>query len=289
MGEFSPYPVEKSRRQQGVIDKPMPIGYNASNGTTAMRVLTYNVHLWEGRDGRMDIERLATIIEHSEADIVSLNEVLHPVQTHLGVSRPLAELANLLRMDWAFGESNRIVQMSGWWGPVGNAVLSRFPVVDDTNHYLARLPLTQGRNLLTARLEIGTDRLLTIFSTHLDHAFEGARLWQLRGVLDPLRVYRDDPHLLLGDFNTHGPTGVNSQRLTPPVVRMLRSRGYVDAYMAAGEGEAGTFPLFWPFRIDYIFVPQIMQPHLLRCQVVTGKLVEQASDHRPLMATFNWN
>lgn len=253
-----------------------------------MNVMTYNVHLWEGRDGRMDIERLATIIENSQADIVSLNEVLHPVETHLGVSKPLAELANLLRMDWAFGESNRVVRMAGWWGPVGNAVLSRFPIVDDTNHYLARLPLTQGRNLLTARIAVAPDRTFTIFSTHLDHAFEGIRLWQLRGLLDPLLAYAGDPHVLLGDFNTHGPTGPNSQRLTPPVVRTLRNKGYVDAYMAAGAGEAGTFPLLWPFRIDYIFVPQIMQPHLQSCQVQTGKLIEQASDHRPLMATFDW-
>ena len=52
-----------------------------------MRILTYNVHLWEGRDGRMDIERLATIIEGVNADIVAFNEVLHPVKTHYGDSR----------------------------------------------------------------------------------------------------------------------------------------------------------------------------------------------------------
>lgn len=253
-----------------------------------MNVLTYNVHLWEGRDGRMDIERLATIIESSQADIVALNEVLHPVETHFGASKPLAELANLLRMDWAFGQSNRVVQMAGWWGPVGNAVLSRFPIVDDTNHYLARLPLTQGRNLLTARIEAGPDRYFTMFSTHLDHAFEGTRLWQLRGVLDALQSYAAEPHVLLGDFNTHGPTGANSHRLAPPVVRMLRNKGYLDAYMTAGEGEPGTFPLGWSFRIDYIFVPQVMQPFLQTCQVLTGKLIEQASDHRPLMASFDW-
>jgi endonuclease/exonuclease/phosphatase family metal-dependent hydrolase len=114
-------------------------------------------------------------------------------------------------------------------------------------------------------------------------------LWQLRGVLDPLLAYATEPHLLMGDFNTHGPSGVNSRRLTPPVVRMLRNKGYVDAYMAAGEGEAGTFPMLWPFRIDYIFVPQIIQPSLVSCRVLTGKLIEQASDHRPLMAVFDWN
>ena len=122
-----------------------------------MKVLTYNVHLWEGRDGRLDIERLAAIIESSNADVVSLNEVLHPVTTHYGESRPVADLANLLRMDWAFGESNRLVRRPGWWGPVGNAVLSRHPIIMDANHYLPRLPMTQGRNMLTAKINVSPE------------------------------------------------------------------------------------------------------------------------------------
>ena len=72
------------------------------------------------------------------------------------------------------------------------------------------------------------------------------------------------------------------------VVRLLRNKGYIDAYLAKGEGQPGTFPLVWPFRIDYIFVPQIMQPYLASCQVLASKLIDQASDHRPLLATFDW-
>ena len=253
-----------------------------------MRVLTYNVHLWEGRDGRMDIERLAAIIESSGASVVSLNEVLHPVYTHYRESKPLVELANLLRMNWAFGESNRIVQRPGWWGPVGNAVLSRHPLVSDDNHYLPKLPLTQGRSLLKAQLELGQRQRFTIFSTHLDHAFEGTRLWQLRGVLDEIRTHSRDPHLLMGDFNTHTPVGINTRRLAPPVVRRLRNHGYVDAYMQAGRGEPSTFRYVWPVRIDYIFVPQMLSKRLVTCRALDGQLVEQASDHRPLLAELSW-
>lgn len=254
-----------------------------------MIILTYNVHLWEGRDGRMDIDRLAAIIESCRADIVSLNEVLHPVSTHYGESRPVADLANLLRMDWAFGESNRMVQRPGWWGPVGNAVLSRYPIVMDANHYLPKLPLTQGRNLLTAKIEVRADREFTVYSTHLDHAFEGIRLWQLRGVLNKLQEHGTDPHVLLGDLNTHGPVGPRSKRFTPPVVRLLRSKGYVDAYMQAGKGDHATFRYLWPFRIDYVFVPLVMVPHLTSCRTVDSHLVKQASDHSPLVAEFEWS
>jgi endonuclease/exonuclease/phosphatase family metal-dependent hydrolase len=236
----------------------------------------------------MDIERLAAIIESSGASIVSLNEVLHPVYTHYSESMPLVELANMLRMDWAFGESDRLARRPGWWGPVGNAVLSRYPIVADANHYLPKLPMTQGRNLLAARINIGRGRSFSIYSTHLDHAFEGTRLWQLRGVLKALPRQGRDPHLLMGDFNTHGPTGPNSRLLTPPVVRLLRGQGYVDAFVAAGNGEASTFHYLWPLRIDYIFVPEILSRHLVACRALQSSLVEQASDHRPVLAELNW-
>lgn len=253
-----------------------------------MKIITYNVHLWEGRDGRLDIERLAAIIESSKADIVSLNEVLNPVITHYTETRPVADLANLLRMDWAFGPSDRIVQRPGWWGPVGNAVLSRHPIVTDANHYLPKLPMTQSRNLLTAKIDYSADQSFVVYSTHLDHVFEGIRLWQLRGVLNWLQAHADEPHVLLGDFNTHGPVGQRSYRFTPPVVRLLRKNGYVDAYMKVGQGDHATFRYLWPFRIDYIFVPAVMVPYLVACRTLDGSLIDQASDHRPLMAEFSW-
>ena len=45
-----------------------------------MKILTYNIHHWNGRDGRADIERLAAVIEQSKTDLVSMNEVVHPVR-----------------------------------------------------------------------------------------------------------------------------------------------------------------------------------------------------------------
>lgn len=237
----------------------------------------------------MDIERLADIIANSGASVVSLNEVLHPVYTRFGQREPLAELADLLGMHWAFGESDRLVQRPAWWGPVGNAVLSRFPIVANDNHSLPRLPLTQGRNLLVARIKTGMGRDFTIYSTHLDHAFEGTRLWQLRGVMDKLRGNGHDPHLLMGDFNTHSPRNADGHVLTPPVVRWLRSMGYVDAFAHAGTGSPVTFKFGLPlFRIDYIFVPATLSSILLACFTLRSQEAMVASDHLPLLAEFDW-
>jgi len=253
-----------------------------------VKVLTYNIHQWEGQDGRLDIERLAEVIDASQASVVSLNEVLHPLYTNYSVQEPLVQLAELLGMHWAFGESYRLARRPAWWGPIGNAVLSRHPIEAASNQQLPRLPMTQGRNLLAARVKLGVDRHFSIYSTHLDHAFEGTRLWQLRGVLEELRSSGDGPHLLLGDFNTHTPVGSNGQWLAPPVIRWLRSNGYVDAYSAAGKGAAMTFRYVLPwFRIDYIFVPQAMRQRLVSCRTLSSDLIDVASDHRPVLAELD--
>lgn len=253
-----------------------------------MKVLTYNIHQWEGRDGRLDVARLANIIADSGASIVSLNEVLHPVYTVPKQREPLRELAEQLGMRWTFGPSCRTARRPGWWGPVGNAVLSRFPIVASSSRPLPRLPLTQERNLVVARLRLGSGRYFTVYATHLDHAFEGTRLWQLRGVVEKLRHNGRDPHLLMGDFNTHTPTGPRGQRFAPPVVRWLRSEGYLDAFSLVGKGPAETFRyILSRWRIDYIFVPVQLSHRLVSCRTLQGGLIEQASDHRPVLAELD--
>lgn len=254
-----------------------------------MKVLTYNIHTWENRDGHMNLEQIAQVIADSGASVVSLNEVLHPVYTRLGERQPLVELARMLGMHWAFGDSDRLVQRPSWWGPVGNAVLSRFPIVSAHNQYLPRLPGTQGRNLLVADLEMGPRRRFTVYSTHLDHAFEGTRLWQMRGVAERLRGNGHAPHVLMGDFNTHTPSKPDGHPLTPPVVRLLRGLGYVDAFAQAGRGSPVTFNIpLSIFRIDYIFVPQSLSPQLSVCYTLRTPETAVASDHLPLLAEFDW-
>lgn len=254
-----------------------------------MKVLTYNIHTWEGRDGHMNLERLAQVIADSGASVVSLNEVLHPVYTRFGVREPLVELAQMLGMYWAFGDSDRLVQRPSWWGPVGNAVLSRFPIVHARNHYLPRLPGTQGRSLLVADLALRPGRHFAVYSTHLDHAFEGTRLWQMRKVTETLRSNGHTPHVLMGDFNTHSPSKSDGHPLTPPVVRLLRGMGYVDAFALAGRGSPVTFNIpLSIFRIDYIFVPHSLSQRLNVCYTLRTAETEVASDHLPVLAELDW-
>jgi endonuclease/exonuclease/phosphatase family metal-dependent hydrolase len=249
--------------------------------------MTYNIHRWAGSDGRLDVPRLAQVIEGARADVVALNEVIHPVHVNGQAHETLAELADYLHMHYAFGASGWIDRGTHWHGPVGNAILSRYPLTETKNLLLPRPVATKQRSMLEARLAEGPARGLTAFSTHLDHAFEGTRLVQLQAALAHIRPY--GPHFLAGDFNTPGFPGQRTRRVIVPILYMMRRAGYRDAFHVAGKGRGHTFPATAPLvRIDYLFLPQRWAQGLRSVHAVSMVAARHASDHRPVVAEWAW-
>ncbi len=252
--------------------------------------MTYNIHRWVGGDQRMDLDRLASVITAAGADLVGLNEVLHPVTTPHHTYAPLAELADRLGMRYAFGPSGWIDQAPEWQGPVGNAILSRYPLADVSNVLLPRLPGTKQRSLLAATVAAGPVAGLTTFVTHLDHAFEGTRLVQVRGVLRRMqRLAHGRPHFLMGDFNTPGFLGNLTRQFVPPVLTAMQQAGYQDAFQAVGQGSGRTFPARTPLvRIDFQFLPIRWAHGLRQAETIISEITDHASDHRPLLVEWMW-
>jgi endonuclease/exonuclease/phosphatase family metal-dependent hydrolase len=173
---------------------------------------------------------------------------------------------------------------------VGNALLSRYPLIEVANTLLPRLPGTKQRSLLGVTLESGPARDLSAFVTHLDHAFEGTRLFQIRGVLQRM-AHRSHghPHFLMGDFNTPGFLGERSRQIIPPVLQAMHAAGYRDAFRTVGEGHGRTFPAHSPLvRIDFQFLPEQWAHGLQRAETVSANVTHDASDHRPLMVEWLW-
>jgi endonuclease/exonuclease/phosphatase family metal-dependent hydrolase len=249
--------------------------------------MTYNIHRWEGQDRRIDVPRLANLIESVDADVIGLNEVLHPVYSGDQVYGLLTELADRLHMDYHFGPSGWMDYGPTWQGPVGNAVLSRFPLADKSNLLLPRLPGSKQRSLLGATLAAGPAQGLTAYVTHLDHFFEGTRLLQLGGILR--RIAQRGPHFVAGDFNAPGFLGRRTRRLLPPVLRQMRRAGYQDAFHMVGEGGGRTFPCHSPlWRIDFLFFPHSCAPGLRSARALDLQSVQQVSDHRPVLVEWAW-
>lgn len=251
-----------------------------------IRIMIYNIHRWTGQDQRLDVNRLVRIIEDSGADLVALNEVLHPVADDRSNREPLAELAGRLGMDYQFGPSGWMDYGPCWRGPAGNALLSRESLLDVSNTLLPRLPGTKQRSLLGATIGSGPAAGLSAFVTHLDHAFEGTRIAQLRGVLS--KITHDGPHFVCGDFNSPGFHGFQMKRLSPPVLRWMRRAGYEDAFHAAGLGTGRTYPTSRPmFRVDFIFFPTRWIRGLSSAMVIDSTATRWASDHRPVVADWS--
>jgi endonuclease/exonuclease/phosphatase family metal-dependent hydrolase len=239
--------------------------------SAAMRVLTYNIHA--GKDVKMvdNLERVAAVIDSSDADIVLLQEVDRRTRRAEGADH-FAELRRLTRMHGAFGKS---LDYQG--GEYGIAILSRWPVDS-----IAAVPLKvdppQERSGGSYESRIALHVLVNtpagpvhVINTHLDPGGPGTyRRQELIAALAHMKQKNlaGTPILFGGDLNAR------------PNTDDIAAVSFVlaDAFGTCGTGAGETFPSHAPDRrIDYIF--------LQRARCTQARVLEtQASDHRPMLA-----
>ena len=153
-----------------------------------IRILTYNILL----GGERREERIATVLAHSGADLIALQEVRD--------NGMVARLAGRLGMAAVSGSPSD-------GGSLGLAVLTRLPVAAHRNH-------CHG-GMLRSHLEVtvappGGERL-RLHVVHLAARFgerakgEARRLEELEHVLADIRGEAAMPHLVVGDFNSLSP------------------------------------------------------------------------------------
>lgn len=268
-----------------------------------VRVLTYNIHGWRDARGAIDVARLARIIQASQADIVGLNEVFHPLAPPGETQAALDQLAETLGMRYAFGVALTPQFAFAPLASYGNALLTRYPLLAHAGHHLTPIEGHEQRGLLEMRVLLSDRRTpFSVYITHLDHLSESVRLQQLTALLQWTQRDRDRPHVVLGDFNTVAPADFAAdpaalealrshddfRRLAEEgmqVVSRLLRRGYVDAQAGAA---APTFPATAPqVRIDYIWVAAPLAPALRWCKRWTTDETSLASDHLPVLAEID--
>ena len=87
-------------------------------------------------------------------------------------------------------------------GQIGNATLSRFPIVDQTNTHLPNQPGLRDallRGVLHTSIEVG-ETVVSIFNTHLQPSYDSLKLAQMRVVAQQVAA-DPQPKILGGDFN----------------------------------------------------------------------------------------
>ncbi|HEX8109517.1 MAG TPA: endonuclease/exonuclease/phosphatase family protein [Kofleriaceae bacterium] len=234
-----------------------------------LRTLSYNIHKCIGGvDRRYDPSRIVEVIQKLDVDVAMLQEVDGGVarSNHDHQVDLLAERLGLRYRTWFPN-----VDVRGG-GQYGNAILSRYPIIESTNLDLT-IRFKKRRSALHAVLRVrhdGVDRTVHVYNMHLGLArYERRR--QLRMFLDshPFQnLHHDTPIVVGGDLNdVYGGLG---ELLAPAGFRGIERRPL-------------TFPAWGPMRaLDAIFVRGAMDfLQLSRCD---SELARRASDHRPLVA-----
>jgi endonuclease/exonuclease/phosphatase family metal-dependent hydrolase len=235
-----------------------------------LRVMTYNI-----RSGNGDLTGTAQAIRAAAPDLVGLQEVdVHWAERSNFVDQA-SSLGEQLGMQVRFA---RIYQLPAARAgdparEFGVALLSKFPIVDWSNHVITRLS-TQEPNpvpaplpgFLEAKIDVGGETV-RVFDTHLDYrADPRVRQQQVKDMLS----YIDgtpSPTLLFGDLNAPPDA---------PEIQALLQRLH-DAWPASA-GPGLTDPADVPTkRIDYVLTSNHFRVRSASVPVTV------ASDHRPVV------
>ncbi len=213
-----------------------------------LRVVTFNIKF--GEEYEAAAHELSSEPKLAAADVILLQEMDAPRTD--AVARELA-------MNYVYYPGS--VQDNG--RDFGNAVLSRFPIVDDAKLILPHRNPMDGRIRIAVQATLSTPAgEVSAYSVHTETPWLGprARLEQASAVRDHA-LASDRSVIAGGDFNTSDPGSLDE------TVGLFRSSGFEWASSDSGD-TAGAFTL------DHIFVRKLVAG-------ANGSVSTQASDHRP--------
>lgn len=231
-----------------------------------VKVMSYNIHHAEGVDMILDLERIAKVIEDSEAEIIGLQEVDKHWSERSQLEDQAKWLAERLDMHYTYAANLDLdpVNPGEPRRQYGTAVLSKHPIIQAANDPLTKIGNTEQRGLSETVINVRGHHL-NFFNTHL--ALTAAeRTIQIQEIID-IASKIDGPKVIMGDLNARP----NSAEMQPLFAH------YKDSF--ADQNDAYTIPAENPAsRIDYIFTSNEIETK--NAEVISTL----ASDHLPIVA-----
>ena len=236
----------------------------SSPAKKTLRVMTYNIHVGVGMDKKLDLQRIADVINREKPDLVGLQEVDRGVKRTEGKDE-IAELAAMTRMNFAFAPN---LDYQG--GKYGVAILSGLPIKATVHRMFENRRESERRGMLSAEIEFD-GKLINFATTHLDYQFEDGRLFETEQLLKFLADVKG-PLIVVADLNDV-PEG--------SAYKLMRTL-FDDAWTASrATGDGFSFPADKPVkRIDHIFYRTGARLRAKKAWVVQTL----ASDHVPVVA-----
>lgn len=229
--------------------------------TCSLRIMTYNIHIGKGIDGKLDLGRIAEVINSQQPDLVALQEVDRFTE-RCGKIDELVELERLTGLKGVYGKT---IDFQG--GEYGIATLSRLKIVSSKHNLFPEISGKERRGYLTVIVR-KDGRRIAFINTHLglDNAERQGQISKLLEEADRI----SEPLIIAGDFNEIPITG-NLQ---------LLNKHFIDVASQI-KNPLPTFPSTGPVhRLDYIWLHIKDSWKLIKCETISS----QASDHLPVVA-----
>ena len=226
--------------------------------------MTYNIHVGVGMDKKLDLQRIADVINSAHPDLVGLQEVDRGVKRTEGKDE-IVELAALTHMEYAFAPN---LDYQG--GKYGVAILSRLPIRNTEHRMFENKREAERRGMLRVEVEVD-GKTLHFVTTHLDYQYEEGRLFEAEQMLKFLEGVKG-PTIVVADLNDE-PRG--------SAYKLMRTK-FDDAWVAGGAKTDGfSYPADKPAkRIDHIFYRTGDRVRARKSWVIETL----ASDHIPVMS-----
>jgi len=239
-----------------------------------LRVVTYNIH--KGVQGlgparRLEIHNLGHAVEQLDADIVCLQEVrkLHRRESQYFKRWPELPQAEFLAPEGyeAIYRTNAVTRH----GEHGNALLSRWPVIDHQHEDMSDHRFEQ-RGLLHVSVRV-EETPVHVIVVHLG-LVPSSRVRQIAQLCRFIEreVPREAPLVVAGDFNHWGP---------------MVGRALMACDLKTMDGPAlPTYPSRLPLvQLDHVFARGL---RAVARQVPQGRIWWRMSDHLPLAVDLEY-
>jgi endonuclease/exonuclease/phosphatase family metal-dependent hydrolase len=225
-------------------------------------IASYNIHSCVGTDLRRKPSRIAEVIKQLGCEIIALQEVDNQPGDH-AESMQLEYFSKSLGMTAVPG-----LRMIRKTGEYGNALLTRFPILDVKQRELS-YPACEPRGAIDVHLDV-YGRRMRVIAAHLGLR-RAERTFQWRQILKEVDEESDVPTFILGDMNEW----------------YRGARTLKEAHRLFGEPPApAAFPSFYPIlALTRIWVRP--SAAIASMDVHRTDLSRVASDHLPVKATID--
>lgn len=230
---------------------------------TPLRIVTYNIHRSRGMDRLTRPARIADVLRGLDADVIALQEVIGAGPSGGG---HIEEIGAGLGMGWVMAPTRHLRSHL-----FGNVILSRFPIVEHTQHDLS-WQACEERCMQRADVDVN-GRLLHVYNVHLGTAILERRYQAQRLATLVADRHVTGPKIILGDFNEW------MRGLTTTLLSTKLKSVDLSQYMKRRRTYPGLFPVL---HLDHIYYDGELE--IDHIEVLRSRRALMASDHVPLVA-----